>query len=209
VVVVGAGPAGLAAAATCAKAGLSTVLFDEQPAAGGQIYRSITETPVDDESILGASYWRGSALVEACRASGAQYVSGATVWRLTREREIAVSFGGGSQLVNARRVIVCTGALERPFPIPGWTLPGVMTAGAAQVLLKSSGMVSSGRTVLAGSGPLLWLVAWQYLNAGARFDLILDTTDASNRGSALPHLVPFVFSGYFREGLKLVRKVRR
>lgn len=209
VAVVGAGPAGLAAAATCAKAGLSTVLFDEQATLGGQIYRSITETPVDDRSVLGESYWRGAALAGAFQASGAQYVPGATVWSVSREREIGVSAGGGSQLVNARRVILCTGALERPFPIPGWTLPGVMTAGAAQILLKSAGMVPSGRTVLAGSGPLLWLIAWQYLNAGARFDLILDTTDAANRARALPHVLPFLFSSYLREGLKLMRKVKR
>lgn len=209
VAVVGAGPAGLAAATTCAKAGLATVLFDEQASAGGQIYRSITDTPVQNKSVLGESYWRGAGLVDAFQASGAQYVPGATVWSVSREREIGVSFGGGSQLVQAGRVVLCTGALERPFPIPGWTLPGVMTAGAAQILLKSSGLVPSGRTVLAGCGPLLWLIAWQYLNAGARFDLILDTTDATNRTRALPHVLPFLFSGYLREGLKLMRKVKR
>jgi NADPH-dependent 2,4-dienoyl-CoA reductase/sulfur reductase-like enzyme len=209
VAVVGAGPAGLAAATVCAKAGLSTVLFDEQGSAGGQIYRAITETPVRDRPVLGESYWRGAALVEAFRSSGAEHVAGATVWSLTREREIGVSVGGGAKLTSARRVILCTGALERPFPVPGWTLPGVMTAGAAQILLKSTGLVASGRTVLAGCGPLLWLVAWQYLNAGAKIDAILDTTAGDNRTRALPHVVPFLFSGYFLEGLKLVRAVKR
>jgi NADPH-dependent 2,4-dienoyl-CoA reductase/sulfur reductase-like enzyme len=209
VAVIGAGPAGLTAAATCANAGLVTVLFDEQPAAGGQIYRSVTETPVRDTHVLGASYWRGSALVEAFVASGARYIPGATVWSLTREREIGVSFGGGSQLVTAKRVIVCTGALERPMPIPGWTLPGVMTAGAAQILLKSSGLVASARTVLAGCGPLLWLFAAQYLEAGAKLEAILDTTPGENRMRAAPHAVPFFFSSYFREGLALLRRVKR
>ena len=209
VAVVGAGPAGLSAAATCASAGLSTVLFDEQASAGGQIYRSITETPVTDRAVLGPSYWKGEALVEQFRASGAQYVPGAIVWSVTRDREIGVSHGGGSQILHARRIILCTGALERPFPIPGWTLPGVMTAGGAQILLKSSGVVAAGRVVLAGCGPLLWLLAWQYLNAGAKLAAVLDTTAAGNRAQALPHVLPFVFSGYLTEGLKLVRSVKR
>jgi NADPH-dependent 2,4-dienoyl-CoA reductase/sulfur reductase-like enzyme len=209
VAVIGAGPAGLAAAATCAQAGLSTVLFDEQCAPGGQVYRSITRSPIDHASVLGESYSRGAAIVRAFQASGAQYVSGATVWNLTRERQIGVSAGGSSQLTHARRVIICTGALERPFPIPGWTLPGVMTIGAAQTLLKSSGVLASGRVVFAGCGPLLWLTAWQYLNAGATIDAILDTTAAANKARALRHLLPFLASGYFREGLALMRAVKR
>ena len=207
--IIGAGPAGLAAASACAKAGIATVLFDEQASVGGQIYRGITETPLADKHVLGPSYWKGEALVEQFRASGAQYMPGATVWSVSRDREIGVSFGGGSQLVSARRVIVCTGALERPFPIPGWTLPGVMTVGAAQILLKASGVVADGRVVLAGCGPLLWLLAWQYLNAGAKIDAVLDTTAAENRMRALPHALPFVFSGYLGEGLKLLKRVKR
>jgi NADPH-dependent 2,4-dienoyl-CoA reductase/sulfur reductase-like enzyme len=95
------------------------------------------------------------------------------------------------------------------MPIPGWTLPGVMTVGAAQGLLKSSGLVASGKVVFAGSGPLLWLAASQYLNAGARIEAILDTTPRENRTRAAPHLLSFVFSDYFREGLALVRSVKR
>ncbi len=209
VAIVGAGPAGLAAATVCARAGLTTVLFDEQGSAGGQIWRAITETPVNERSVLGESYWRGIELIKAFQASGAQHVAEATVWSLTREREIGVSFGGSSQLTNAKHVILCTGALERPFPIPGWTLPGVMTAGAAQILLKSAGLVASGRTVIAGSGPLLWLFAWQYLNAGAQIDAILDTVADKNHVRALPHILPFLFSDYFPEGLRLMRAVKR
>src|SRR5258708_7639989 len=113
--------------------------------------------------ILGDDYWTGRKLVEDFHASGAEYVPNATVFSVTRGREIGVSTGGAAQLTTARRIIIATGALERPFPVPGWTLPGVMTAGAAQILLKSCGLVPAGRTVLAGCGPLLWLLAWQYL----------------------------------------------
>lgn len=209
IAIIGAGPAGLAAATYCANAGLSTVLFDEQASVGGQIFRAIEHTPVADKQVLGTSYWRGTGLANAFRASGAQYVPEATVWSLTPEREIGVSLHGGSVLTTARRVIICTGALERPFPIPGWTLPGVLSAGGAQILLKSSGLLPGGSTVLAGCGPLLWLFAWQCLNAGAQIDAILDTTPTENRIRALPHAASFLFSSYFRDGMRLLRAVKR
>ena len=206
--IVGAGPAGLAAASVCAHAGLSTVLFDEQPAPGGQIYRGIGSTPVKDRAILGPDYWHGEKLVSEFHASGAQYVPGASVWSLTPDLELGVSVGGGSALTGAASVILATGAIERPFPIPGWTLPGVMTVGAAQALLKTSGLLPRGHTVLAGTGPLLWLLASQYLAAGLAIDAILDTTPHKNRARALPHLPAFLLSPYFRKGMKLVLAVR-
>lgn len=209
VAVIGAGPAGLVAATVAAKAGLATVLLDEQPAPGGQIYRAITSTPLQARNVLGGDYWAGAPLVDAFRSSGAQYAPDTTVWSLSREREIGVSIGGAARLISARRAIIATGALERPFPIPGWTLPGVMTAGGAQTLLKSSGMAPQGRVVLAGCGPLLWLLAWQYLNAGAKIAALLDTTPSANRMAALPHALPFLASPYLAKGLRLLREVRR
>ncbi|HLI11504.1 MAG TPA: NAD(P)/FAD-dependent oxidoreductase [Alphaproteobacteria bacterium] len=206
--VIGAGPAGLAAAARAAGLGVATVLFDEQPAPGGQIYRGVTETPLRERAVLGADYWHGADLVAPLRASGADYVAGAAVWSVSREGEIGVSIAGAARLIRARRVILATGALERPFPIPGWTLPGVMTAGAAQILLKSSGLVAQGAVVLAGTGPLLWLLAAQYRRAGARIAAMLDTTPPENRRAALPHLPAFLASPYFRKGLALLREVK-
>lgn len=134
VVVIGAGPAGLAAAATSAEAGLSTLLLDENIGPGGQVFRAIASTPVTDRNQLGADYWVGADLVQSLRASDAEVIHRATVWSLDRNLDIAVSIGGASAFVKAKRVILATGALERPFPIPGWTLPGVMTAGAAQTM---------------------------------------------------------------------------
>jgi len=208
VAVIGAGPAGLAAATLCARAGLMTALFDEQPAPGGQIYRAVTETPVQRHAVLGSDYWHGAALAREFLASGALYVPSATVWSLSRELELGVSRAGGSLLLNARRVIIATGALERPFPIPGWTLPGVMTAGAAQIMLKSNGLAPHGHTVLAGCGPLLWLLAAQYVRAGVTIDRILDTTAAENRAAARAHFWEFAASPYLRKGLALLLAVR-
>ena len=84
-----------------------------------------------------------------------------------------------------------------------------MGAGAAQILLKTSGLVASGNVVLAGTGPLLWLLAWQYLRAGARIDTILDTTPRENWRQAMPHMTTFLRSGYIGKGLKLLLEVRR
>jgi octopine oxidase subunit A len=209
VAVVGGGPAGLAAAANCARAGLMTVLFDEQTSPGGQIYRAITATPLKRDTVLGADYWSGAKLVRDFLASGAQYVPRATVWSLTREREIGVSVAGSARIMRAEQVILATGTLERPFPVPGWTLPGVMTVGAAQILLKSSGLVPRGRTVLAGCGPLLWLLAWQYLNAGLCVDAILDTAPRAIRAMAIRYTPEFVLSPYLVKGLRLLLAVRR
>jgi bacterioferritin-associated ferredoxin len=209
VAIVGAGPAGLAAASLCARAGLATVLLDDQPHPGGQSYRSVTAPSVPANTVLGDDYWRGGSLVREARDSGAQHVAGANAWGLLREGEIAVSIAGRSRLIAATRIILAAGAMERPFPIPGWTLPGVMTAGAAQILLKSSALVPQGRTVLAGCGPLLWLLAWQYLNAGVRIEAVLDTAPRMDWQGALRHAPGFVVSPYLAKGWRLMIAVRR
>ena len=175
---------------------------------GGQIYRAITETRLRNRAVLGEDYWAGEKLAHEFLASGAQYVPRATVWSLTPECEVGVSVSGGSRLLQATHVVLATGALERPFPIPGWTLPGVMTAGAAQAMLKSSNAVPDGRTVIAGTGPLLFLLASQLLKAGARIDAVLDTTPRENRSRALPHFLSFLFSPYFAKGVKLLAAMR-
>jgi thioredoxin reductase/bacterioferritin-associated ferredoxin len=208
IVVIGAGPAGLAATAFASGAGLSTLLLDENAGPGGQVWRAIASTPVTERDRLGADYWAGADLVQAVQSSSAEIIHRATVWSLDRNLEVGVSVGGASAFIKARRVILATGALERPFPIPGWTLPGVMSAGAAQTMLKSSGLVPDGRTVIAGQGPLLWLLAAQILRLGGRIDRILDTTERRNYLAALPHAFAFMTSPYLAKGLAMMREVR-
>jgi NADPH-dependent 2,4-dienoyl-CoA reductase/sulfur reductase-like enzyme len=207
-VVIGAGPAGLAATATAAGVGLSTLLLDENAGPGGQVWRAINSTPMKRERVLGEDYWAGVDIANAAQGSGAEIIHRATVWSLDRNLELGISIGGGSAFVKAKRVIIATGALERPFPIPGWTLPGVMTAGAAQTMLKSSGLVPDGRTVIAGQGPLLWLLAAQILRLGGRIDRVLDTTPRGNYMAALPHAFAFMTSPYLMKGLAMMREVK-
>ena len=211
IVVIGAGPAGLAAATEAAANGLNIALVDEQSSPGGQIYRAITATPVRRRDILGDDYWHGEALVRAMLRSGAVYAPATTVWAVTRLDgdgagfELGLSSEGVAQLISARHVIVATGAQERPFPIPGWTLPGVMTAGAAQILLKSAGLVPGGNTVLAGSGPLLYLIAAQFAAAGARIECLLDTTPPGRWRNAFRYAPNFAVSPYLAKGWALLR----
>ena len=210
--IIGAGPAGLAASAIAAQHGLGTLMLDENPGVGGQVYRAITANPVRDRAMLGADYWRGEALAKEAVASSAQHAAGAAVWSVSPLEsagyEIGVSMAGRSRMITAQEVMLATGALERPFPIPGWTLPGIMSCGGAQTALKASGLIPDGRIVIAGCGPLLWLIAWQYLNAGASIAAILDTTPRANWLGAMPHLPAFVASPYLAKGLKLMLAVR-
>jgi len=213
IAVVGAGPAGLAAAARAAELGLSVLLADENPAPGGQIYRAVTTTPVADRSVLGEDYWKGGALVARLERCAASCAPGCTVWSVAPDEaggfELGLSLGGKARLASAAQVILATGAQERPFPIPGWTLPGVMTAGAAQIALKSSGLVPAGRTVIAGSGPLLYLLAGQLAAAGANIVAVLDTTPRRNWLAAIAAFPDFLRSPYLVKGLKLMAQARR
>lgn len=210
--VIGAGPAGLAAATTAARLGLDALLLDEQPAPGGQIYRSIEtidRARPDDFTILGDEYRRGLDLASAFRASGAQYASNSTVWHVAPDGTLGVLDPGGARLIKARRIILAPGAMERPVAIPGWTLPGVMGAGAIQTLLKASGQVPDVPTVLAGSGPLTWLIACQLARAGAPLAALLVTTPAARIGSALRHLPRAVRAGgELLKGLNWIREAR-
>jgi len=180
--VVGAGPAGMAAAVLAAELGLAVTVLDEQDLPGGQIYRAVERAAPD--SPLGEDYLAGRDLVAAFRASGAAYLPGAAVWHIDPDGTVSFGRDGRGGALRARHILLAAGALERPVPIPGWTLPGVMTAGAAQILLKSADLVPEGRTVLAGQGPLLYLVAAQLAAAGAPPAALLDTAPAGNRRAA-------------------------
>lgn len=202
-VVIGAGPGGLCAATTAANLGIDVVVLDEQASPGGQIYRAITHTSADRLAILGADYQRGASLVEAFKTSGAQYWPQTTVWSLNSRRQIGILRQGQASIIQAERVIVASGAIERPVPFSGWTLPGVMNAGAAQILLKTSGVVPADGMVIAGTGPLPLLVAWQYLRAGISVKAILECSPINNLWRAALHLPQALRAGdYITRGLK-------
>jgi len=186
-IVIGAGPAGMAAGITLARHGARALLLDEQPGLGGQIYRTIEESTPAKLRTLGADYARGLALTMRVRESQLEYLPGSAVWNLTAAGDVHYSHAGRSQHATAQHIILATGAMERPVPVPGWTLPGVVTAGALQILLKSSGVVSTG-VFVAGTGPLLYQLAYQYVAAGMPRLVILDMATKANTRASLRHL---------------------
>jgi len=207
-VVIGAGPAGMAAATEAAKAGLSVTLLDEAPAPGGQIYRGIETAGPRRLQILGPDYAEGRSLADSFRASGATYLPGALVWNIGTDRVIDYSHQGVSHQLRAGAIVAATGALERPMPIPGWTLPGVTTVGALQILLKGSGVVAED-AVLVGSGPLLWLLAAQMVDAGCPPRAVVENLPRGRTRAALPHLLRALRArSYLAKGLALMRKVK-
>jgi len=194
IVIIGAGPAGVRAAQTLVEAGLHPIVIDENRRAGGQIYRQPPPGFVRSKKEL---YGFEAAKAEALHSSFDQlrpaidYRPDTLVWNCMPGHP------GQLDLLHAQRhaeqpyshLILCTGALDRIMPFPGWTLPGVYTLGAAQVALKAQGCVLDGRVVIAGSGPLLYLLAYQYVKAGADVVAVLDTARFGGKLRALPALL--------------------
>lgn len=200
-VIIGAGPAGMAAACAMAEAGAAVMVLDEQQAPGGQIYRNVATQSDTALKALGADYKHGLGLVRRFLASGAAYRRGATVWQVVPgdPAEIWFSQDGRAQRVTARSVLIAGGAMERPVPLKGWTLPGVMGAGAVQVLLKSQ--LVPERLVLVGTGPLMLLLAAQCAALGLK-PTLLDTRSKGALSAALPLLA----SGLHGHGARYLAK---
>ncbi len=190
--IVGAGPAGLAAALAARRLGATVLLIDENAAPGGQYYR---QPAVDHRAAGGvgvgtgalpAQARRGRVLTDEVERSGVEIWRSATVWAAYPDRILSVARDDRSTDVRARRLIIATGAHDRVMPFPGWTLPGVMTAGAAQTLRKAHDVLPGRRIVVAGSGPFLLVVALDLAKAGARVELIeAAPPDAGVLGSLL------------------------
>lgn len=187
--IVGAGPAGMAAAVTARQHGLDVLVIDDQPAPGGQIWRSVeTVAATKRGAVLGEAYAAGQASAAAFRASGAVYEPGSQLWQIEPGFRAFVTKDRQARAIKAKAVILATGAQERPVPFPGWTLPGVLTVGAAQILLKTAGEIPSSPVWIVGSGPLPLLYMTQLLKAGGRVAGYLDTTPKGRLRQALPHL---------------------
>lgn len=184
VMVLGAGPAGMAAAATAAR-GARVLLLDEQPQAGGQVHRA---PPAGFRPPASPDSRRGARLRAALAASGAVHLPDRQVWFAEPGFRLHAIGPEGPETHAAPRLILATGATERIIPVPGWTLPGVIGLAAATVLLKAQGVLPGRRVVVAGTGPLLYAVAAAILEAGGEVAAVADAAPAAAWRAALPAL---------------------
>ena len=190
VAVVGAGPAGVRAVERLVAAGLSPVWIDEAPDGGGRIYQ---RPPVglarDARTLYGFEAKRATSVHDTLDAlkPKVDWRPETLVWHIRPEARTLNTLSRGRQAeVAYDAAILCTGAMDRVIPVPGWTRPGVTTLGAAQIALKTQGCGIGRRVAFLGTGPLLWLVAYQYAKAGAEVVAVLDTTSFATKLRAAP-----------------------
>jgi thioredoxin reductase len=204
VLIIGGGAGGLSAAIAARQAGASVVVLDERRVAGGQYYKqSAAGEPLD------AQQAEGAALLRAAEESGAEIIGGVEIWGAFDGLLFLAECEGAALVARPRTAIVATGAYERPCLVPGWTLPGVMTTGAAQTLWRSYRTLPGRRIAVCGSGPLNLQVALELARGGAEVALVAESAPppfASPRAALGMALADPVLTW---TGLSMIRDLRR
>lgn len=174
-VIVGAGPSGLSAAIEAAKRGLDVVVLDENARPGGQLFKQIHKFFGSKEHKAKIRGFRiGEELLKEADALGVQVKLNATVIGLYRDKEVVYRMGDAIHHIKGDTVIIATGASENMVPFDGWTLPGVMGAGAAQTMMNLYGVRPGKRILMLGSGNVGLVVSFQLLQAGCEVVALVD-----------------------------------
>lgn len=208
IVIVGAGPAGIRAAEALVENGVRPIVVDESRRDGGQIYR---RQPEGFKRPYAKLYGTEAGKAQALHRSFEQlrerieWRAETLAWHL-EPHSLHVVRNGEADVLPFDALIVCSGATDRLMPVPGWDLAGCYSLGAAQISLKSQACAIGQRVVFMGTGPLLYLVASQYLAAGAQVEAVLDTSASALRLRALPRLA--TRPAVLLNGLKLVASLR-
>lgn len=175
--VIGAGPAGLSAAIKAAEQGVEVIVFDENAAPGGQLFKQVHKFFGSEQNLAGSRGFRiGDRLFRRARELGVKIVLNAVVIGIYLDHDIVVRIGEGVVHYKAGAVLVATGASENAFAFEGWDLPGVMGAGAAQTLANLHGVRPGQRIVILGTGNVGLVVAYQLLQAGCEVVALADAS---------------------------------
>jgi D-hydroxyproline dehydrogenase subunit alpha len=210
VVIVGMGPAGMAAALELCRLGAHVALVDENPQPGGQVYRRFAkEFTVEDERSLGVNYAKGRKLIEEFSQVGKQCVvlNNTLVWGGFADNQLALRHEDKLALIKYNKLLLAEGASERPAVFPGWTLPGVMTLGGLQKLVSRDFLLPGKRFLLAGASPLLIPVAAEVLRAGGEVAGICTVVPLGRFLNLAPELVfqKEILSEAIRHAFEIIR----
>jgi glycine/D-amino acid oxidase-like deaminating enzyme len=208
VLVVGGGAAGLSAGIAAAEAGASVVLLDERHTVGGQFAKALMPSHAD--SAPDRQFRLGLELQARAERAGVRLEADASVWGAFAPDEIAALVRGQSVVFHPRRLILATGAHERPVPVPGWTLPGVMTTGGLQTLVRAQRVTPGQRVLIAGNGPLNLQLACELVAGGAPPVAVLEAAPRPGV-AAWPDLARMARSEprLLRDGWAMLRTLKR
>jgi NADPH-dependent 2,4-dienoyl-CoA reductase/sulfur reductase-like enzyme len=177
--VIGGGPAGISAARAAAGASLRVVLVDERPTLGGQIYKQPGPGfRVTDPAAMDRQYRTGRSLIDSLVGTGVEVCTRTAAVAIEGREVVLVPDGGTARVVRASRLVLAPGAHDRPVVFPGWTLPGVITAGGLQTLAKTQRVLPGERMLFAGSGPVALAFPAQLARYGARIVTALEAGPA-------------------------------
>ncbi|MEM3462878.1 MAG: FAD-dependent oxidoreductase [Candidatus Bathyarchaeia archaeon] len=210
IAVVGGGPAGLSASIEAARAGAKVVLIDENARPGGQLFKQIHKFFGSKEHYAGIrGYDIGYQLLNETKECGVEVRLNTTVYGIFNGNVLGLLGGDGSSLLRSRKIVLATGASENPLAFPGWTLPGVMGAGAAQTMINIWRVLPGNRALIVGSGNVGLIVAYQLLQAGASVAAIVEAAPriggygvhaAKIRRAGIPILVSHTVKEAFGDG---------
>jgi D-hydroxyproline dehydrogenase subunit alpha len=200
--IIGLGPAGMAAAIELARQGVHVAVVDENPEPGGQIYRQPPgDFVIEDKSIFGVRYRVGQDIIRQFNQLRDKITifSDTMAWGFFEGTTMALEHGGHMELVEFDKLILCEGAMERSIPFPGWTLPGIMTAGGLQKMIKYQRLLPGKRFLLSGASPLQLSVAASLVKDGAEVVALCEATGLKDSLKLVPEIIRQ--KGLFKEAV--------
>jgi len=218
-VIIGSGPAGLNAAIIAANLGVQVTIIDENPQIGGQIFRQTPPEIYRKKHLDKQSEDTFEKLNQSIIHNNIKIYSSSTVWGIFEKEEsqaqnnseinskIIATDNREIPLIEARNLLIASGAYEMPVIFPGWTIPGVITLGSMQILLKSQGVIPEGRIIIAGTGPFLYLSASQLIENGANVIGIVEASSMLDWYAWGMQLLRF--PSIMLKGIKCLRKIKK